>query len=144
MFVPGPWQERLKEGFRAYRRLAHAHPAVFPLVGRRPVRTLAALRPVEIALGLLHDAGFPPRAALRAFRTLSHFAYGHALSEIRGMAMDSASQATDPKVLQAEAEQFPNLTKVMPEAANSDHTAEFEESLDVIIVGLVSTYHVPR
>ncbi|CAA9402743.1 MAG: Transcriptional regulator, AcrR family [uncultured Phycisphaerae bacterium] len=142
MLEPGPWQERLKDGFRAYRRLAHAHPAVFPLVGRRPVRTLAALRPVELALGLLHDAGCPPGAALRAFRTLSHFAYGHALSEIRGMAMDSASQATEPEVLEAQAKQFPNLTRVMLEAASSDHNAEFEESLDVIIAGLVTTYRL--
>ncbi len=101
---------------------------------------VGVLRPMEVALGLLYEAGFGPRAALRGFRTLSHFAYGHALSEIRGMAMDSASRAIAPEALQHEAERLPNLTRVMPEAAISDHDAEFEESLDVIITGLMSVH----
>ena len=141
--APGPhWEERLKAGFRAYRQLAHAHPAVFPLVGRRPVRTLAALRPVEVALGVLSDAGLSPQAALHAFRTLSHYAYGHALSEIRGMAIDAASQHTGPsaETLAEEAQSFRHLTAVLPHAARADHTAEFEQGLDVIIAGIKRTH----
>src|SRR5262249_61549462 len=40
----GRWQERLKEGYRAYRRLAHTHPAVFPPIGRPAGRQPAAMR----------------------------------------------------------------------------------------------------
>jgi AcrR family transcriptional regulator len=141
--APGrAWEERLKDGFRAYRRLAHAHPAVFPLVGRRPVRTLAALRPVDLALGILDEAGVPPRGALRSFRTLSHYAYGFALSEIRGMALDSASQghAPAPETLASEAMAFPHLARVLREAPEADHGAEFEEGLEVIMTGIKSTY----
>lgn len=136
----GRWQERLKEGFRSYRRLAHRYPAVFPLVGRRPVRTLAALRPVDEALGILREAGFSPRAALHAFRTLSSYAYGYALSELRGMAMESASHGggPPPDVLAAEAARFPNLAEVIPQAGATDHDGEFEEGLDLIIAGLES------
>ncbi len=134
----GPWQERLKEGFRAYRHLAREYPAVFPLVGRRPVRTLAALEPVDVALGLLREAGFSAGAALRAFRTLSSFAYGYALSEIRGFAIESAAGGggPPPEVLRAEAERFPNLAEVIPEAGATDHDAEFDDGLDAIIAGL--------
>ena len=112
------------------------------LVGRRPVRTLAALRPVEVALGILREAGLPPWAALRAFRTLSHYAYGHALSEIRGMALDDASkqQGPSPETLQAEADSFPNLISILPEATPTDHDAEFEEGLAVIVEGLRRVY----
>ena len=134
----GPWQERLKEGFRAYRRLAQAYPVVFPLIGRRPVRTLAALRPVDVALGILRQAGFSPRAALQAFRVLSGYAYGYALAEIRGLAMESASAGAGPPpgILEAEAARFPHLTEVIPEAGAVDHDVEFDAGLDAIITGL--------
>ena len=140
----GPWEARLKEGFRAYRRLAREYPAVFPLVGRRPVRTLGALAPVDVALGILRRAGFSPRAALQSFRTLSSFAYGYALSEIRGFAMESASEggAPGPEVLEAEAERFPNLAEVITEVGETDHDAEFDEGLDVIVAGLKTTHGI--
>src|SRR5262245_11167597 len=86
----GRWQARLKAGYGAYRRLAHTHPAVFPLIGRPAGRTPAALRPVEAFLTVLREAGFPPRAALQAHRTLSSFVYGYAISELSGLAIESS------------------------------------------------------
>ncbi len=137
----GTWQERLKAIFRSYRALAHSHPNVFPLVGRRPVQTLAALAPVDAALGVLRQAGFSPRDALTAFRTLSGFAYGYALAELRGLAMESAAAERGPtaSVLSAEAERFPHLAEVIPHAGTTDRDAEFEAALDIIIAGLTST-----
>ena len=142
----GPWEERLKAGFRAYRRLAHEYPAVFPLVGRRQVRTLAALRPVDTALGILREAGFRPAPALHAFRTLSSFTYGYALSEIRGFAIESTSrgEGPPPEILEAEAESFANLAEVIPAAGETDHDVEFEQGLDVIIRGLKSAHDLGR
>lgn len=140
----GDWQQRVKAVFRSYRAMAHRHPAVFPLVGRRPVQTLAALAPVDAVLGVLLDAGFSPRDALTAFRTLSGFAYGYALAELRGLAMESAAgqQGPAPDVLRAEAERFPHLAKVIPYAGTTDRDAEFEAALNIIIAGL-TTSHVP-
>ena len=140
----GPWEERLKAGFRAYRSLALEYPAVFPLVGRRRVSSLAALRPVEIALGVLRGAGFGPREALRAFRTLSSFAYGYALSELRGFAIESASKGDRPapETLAAEAENFPNLAEVIQLGGAPDHDADFEHGLDAIIAGLKTVHGV--
>src|SRR5262249_62174437 len=43
----GRGQNRLKEDYGAYRRLAHTHPALFPLIGRPAGRTAGAMRPVE-------------------------------------------------------------------------------------------------
>jgi AcrR family transcriptional regulator len=144
MHGEGPWEARLKEGFRAYLRLAREYPAVFPLVGRRPVRTLAALEPVDVALGVLMAAGFPPRTALYAFRTLSSFAYGYALSEIRGFAMESASAGGAPRRdVEGDAERFPNLAEVLPLAGATEHDVEFEEGLDVIIAGLKKMHGLP-
>lgn len=137
----GSWQQRLKAIFRSYRALAHSHPAVFPLVGRRPVQTVATLAPVDAALGVLRQAGFSPRDALTAFRTLSGFAYGYALAELRWLAMESAAatHGPPPSVLSAEAERFPHLAEVIPYTGSTDRDAEFEAALDIIIVGLTRT-----
>ncbi len=142
----GTWQERVKAVFRSYRELAHTHPAAFPLVGRRPVQTLAALAPVDATLGVLREAGFSPRDALTAFRTLSGFAYGYALAELRGLAMESAAakHGPTPEVLRAEAERFPHLAEVIPHAGAIDRDTEFEAALDIIMAGLTSTHRPCR
>ncbi len=101
------------------------------------MRTLAALEPVDLALGILREAGFSATAALHAFRTLSSFAYGYALSEIRDFAMESAAGGGGPRpeLLRAEAERFPNLAEAIPEAGATDQDAEFEAGLEAIIAG---------
>jgi TetR/AcrR family tetracycline transcriptional repressor len=137
----GPWQERLKDGYRTYRGLAHRYPEVFPLIGRPAGRTIAAMRPVEAFLSVLRQAGFSPRAALRAHRTLSSFVYGYAISELRGVALEaSAEQSTG----QAEWQSLPSLARVLPEAKGVDHDQEFEEGLDIIVSGLMRARPAPR
>ena len=127
----GPWEERLKEGYRAYRGLAHTHPQVFPLIGRPAGRTLAAFRPVEAFLSVLRQAGFAPRAALQAHRTLSSFVYGYVISELRGLAFESLSPTSAE-----DWESFPSLAEVLPQVKGVDHDQEFEEGLDIIVSGL--------
>jgi TetR/AcrR family transcriptional regulator, tetracycline repressor protein len=129
----GAWQERLKEGYRAYRRLAQTHPGVFPLIGRPAGRTLAALRPVEAFLSVLRGAGFPPRAALQAHRTLSSYVYGYGISEIRGLGLESGGPLP---VTESEWQSLPTLAEAMRGAKSVDHDREFEEGLDIIVSGL--------
>ena len=129
----GRWQDRLKEGYRAYRRLAHTHPTVFPLIGRPAERTLASLRPVEAFLNVLGEAGFRPRAALQAHRTLSSFVYGYAISELRGLALESNLH---PSIGESESQAFPSLADALAEANGIDHDKEFEQGLELIISGL--------
>jgi len=129
----GRWQERLKEGYGAYRRLAHTHPAVFPLIGRPAGRTPAAMRPVEAFLSVLREAGFPPPAALQAHRTLSSFVYGYTISELRGLALESSLH---PTIGESEWKSFPSLAEALSDANGVDHDQEFEQGLDIIITGL--------
>ncbi len=105
------WEERLRERFRSYRGLAHAHPHVFPLVGKRTVKSPEALLPVEHMLDILRGAGFSPEGALHAFRTLSSYAFGYALSEIRGFALEPAKDGKDGRfdVRTVDPEQFPRM-----------------------------------
>jgi len=129
----GGWRARLKAGYGAYRRLAHTHPAVFPLIGRPAGRTPAALRPVEAFLSVLREAGFSARAALQAHRTLSSFVYGYAISELRGLALESGLH---PSIEESEWGSFPSLAAALVETNRINHDQEFERGLDIIISGL--------
>lgn len=131
------WEEALRQALRAYRRLAHAHPHVFPLLGRRPVRRPEGLQPVEWALDLLRRAGFDADGALHAFRTLSSYAFGYALSEVWGFALEP-----DPEddsrfdVRTVDPARFPRMREVTPHVLACDHDAEFEMGMNTILAGL--------
>ncbi len=132
------WEEPLHEALRSYRRLAHAHPHVFPLVGRRRVQSPPeGLRPVEWALDLLRRAGFDAEGALHAFRTLSSYAFGYALSEIWGFALEPDPH--DPSrfdIRRADPQRFPRMGEVAPHVVACDHDAEFERGISFILAGL--------
>src|ERR687894_1003963 len=82
------WEERIREGYRAFRRLAHEHPNVFPLLVNRPPETMDGVWLVEEFLRKLGGAGFGKETALHAFRALSSYTSGYAMAEIRGFAME--------------------------------------------------------
>lgn len=133
----GSWDERLREMLHSYRGLAHAHPHVFVLVGRRTVRKPEALQPVEWTLDLLRRAGLDPAHALAAFRTLSSYAFGYALSETRGFALQPDPE--DPSrfdIRTIDPTRFPRMREVAAHVVACDHDAEFDRGIDFIIQGL--------
>ncbi len=133
----GTWEERFRAVLRSYRRLAHAHPHVFALLGRRPVRKPEALQPVEWALDLLRRAGLDPQAALAGFRTLSSYAFGYALSEVWGFALEpDPEDASRFDIRTVDRARFPRMREVAPHVVDCDHDAEFERGIDLIISGL--------
>ncbi len=134
------WQERLRGECLAYRQVAHAHPHVFPLLGRRPVKNPEALLPVEHMLDILRTAGFSPKQSLSAFRTLSSYAFGYALSEIRGFALEPARDGSDDRfdVRTVDAERFPRMREVAPHVTACDHEAEFKSGMGAILAGLLA------
>src|SRR5215213_7793139 len=64
------WERRVRGAYRAFRRLAHEHPNVFPLLVVRPPETMDGIWLVEEFLKTLREAGFDPQTALYAFRAL--------------------------------------------------------------------------
>ncbi|MDQ4081356.1 MAG: TetR family transcriptional regulator [Actinomycetota bacterium] len=131
------WEEVFRQVLHSYRGLAHAHPHVFPLLGRRTVRREEGLQPVEWALDLLRRAGFDPEGALHAFRTLSSYAFGYALSEIWGFALEP--DPDDPSrfdIRRADPQRFPRMGEVAPHVVACDHDAEFERGIGFILAGL--------
>jgi AcrR family transcriptional regulator len=128
------WEERVRDGYRAFRRLAHEHPNVFPLLVERPPETLDGAWLVEEFLQTLREAGFGTEEALHAFRSLSSYTFGYAMAEIRGFALEPDGSRLGARALSPE--EFPNLCELGPRLENVDHDAEFEFGLDLLLSGL--------
>jgi hypothetical protein len=128
------WEERIREGFRAFRRLAHEHPNVFPLLVNRPPETMDGVWLVEEFLRTLGEAGFGKETALHAFRALSSYTFGYAMAEIRGFALEPDGSRLGAHGLSPE--EFPLLCALKPQLESVDHDAEFEFGLDLILSGL--------
>lgn len=130
----GDWELRIREAYRAYRRLAHEHPNVFPLFVARPPDTMDGVWLVEEFMKTLRGAGFDPGTALHAFRALSSYVTGYAMAEIRGFAMEPAGTRPGARILPPE--EFPHLAEMEPYLGKVDHDAEFEFGLDLLFAGL--------
>ncbi len=128
------WEERIREGYRAFRRLAHEHPNVFPLLVNRPPETMDGVWLVEEFLKTLEEAGFGKEAALHAFRSLSSYTFGYAMAEIRGFALEPDGSRLGAHRLSPEV--FPRLCALKPYLEKVDHDAEFEFGLGLILAGL--------
>ena len=128
------WETRVRESYRRFRRLAHSHPNVFPLLIVRPPDTMDGAWLVEIFLDTLRNAGFDPRTALQAYRTLTSFTVGYIMSEIRGFAMEPEDGRLGARGLPTE--DFPHLVELTPHLGSIDRDVEFEGGLDIILSGL--------
>src|SRR5918911_3896848 len=128
------WEKRVRKAYGAFRRLAHEHPNVFPLLVVRPPDTMDGVWLVEEFLKTLREAGFEPETALYAFRALSSYASGYAMSEIRGFAMEPAGTRAGAVTLPAG--DFPYINELEAPLRDVDHDAEFEFGLDLILSGL--------
>ncbi len=114
----GGWERQVRGSFRAYLKLARAHPEVFQLFATRPLGTGEALRIFEV----LRGAGLDMVPALHAFRTLSSYTIGYALAEIKGFPL--------------ELEGGPRALELAPPLKKVDRDAQFDYGLDLIISGL--------
>jgi AcrR family transcriptional regulator len=140
----GDWQDTLRRFGHAFRRLALAHPHVVPLLVTRPLATplalrpLGTLRPLEALLELLIGAGFPPRAALHAYRLYMGFLHGHVLNELQERVHDP--DETDDLLRlglhHLPPREFPRLRSLAAELATYNGAEELDEGLDVVLGGL--------
>jgi len=128
------WERRVREAYRAFRRLAHGHPNVFPLLITRTPATMDGIWLVEEFIRTLRGAGFDPETALYAFRALSSYTSGYAMAEIRGFAMEPAGGRLGASRLPDD--DYPYIHKLDDRLPMVDHDAEFEFGLDLILAGL--------
>jgi AcrR family transcriptional regulator len=135
------WQEYLQRLAHGVRRIALAHPQIFPLIATRPpaapwVRPpLRSLRWMESFLGTLHRCGFSDDAAVAAYRGFSSFLLGYLLLEVSAQGADIGPlEQVDPTDQpRTDLSEYPRL-KSMKSALSQDHSAaEFEEALESLL-----------
>jgi AcrR family transcriptional regulator len=136
------WQDYLQRLAHGVRRIALAHPAVFPLIATRPpaapwVRPpLRSLRWLESFLEALTTHGFSDGAAVAAYRAYTGFLLGHLLLEVsqRGVPI---SPLDDPEATPAAdggpLDQYPHVRRLQPLLSEDESVAEFEESLENLL-----------
>lgn len=136
------WQDFLQRLAHGVRRVALAHPKVFPLVASRPAEApwlrppLRSLDWVEMFLAGLAKEGFDDNAAVSAYRAFTSFLLGHLLLEVAAHGadvgpLDVLDEETEPSPTRLEA--FPSVRRLRP-ALSLDHAAvEFEEALEELL-----------
>ena len=135
------WQDYLQRLAHGVRRIALAHPQVFPLVATRPpaapwVRPpLRSLRWMESFLETLHRCGFSDAGCVGAYRAFSSFLLGHLLLEVSALGADVGpiEQADPDDPPRTDLTEYPRL-KSLEHELSQDHSAdEFDEALETLL-----------
>lgn len=151
------WQDHLQRLAHGVRRIALAHPALFPLVATRPpaapwVRPpLRSLKWVESLLRGLRENGFSAVQAVVAYRAYTSFLLGHLLLEVaqRGVAINALDDPDGaPGATVEDLEEFPLIAELQSLLALDETIAEFEESLESLLDRLqtmleTGAHHLP-
>lgn len=135
------WQEFLIRLAHGVRRIALAHPEVFPLVCTRPpaapwVRPpLRSLRWMESFLQTLHRCGYTDLAAVKAYQAFSSFLLGSLLLEVSGKGVDIGPvEEVDPDASPTtDLREYPMLERLEPEMSKDRSAEIFAESLEVLL-----------
>jgi AcrR family transcriptional regulator len=145
------WQDYLVKLAHGVRRIALAHPSVFPLIASRPpaapwVRPpLRSLRLVESFLSTLSEAGFSDQASVAAYRAYSSFLLGHLLLEVTqvGAQVSLLDQPEGDAAAQAKTDltEYPTLLRTESLLGLNKSAGEFEESLENLLDRLERVRH---
>jgi AcrR family transcriptional regulator len=124
-----PPEERILAAARAYRDVLLAHVNALPILLAHGPVTPVAMRPVELLIGILRDAGLPPAEALMGMNAIAGAVRGavgmgpaHELSEEEFKAMWRALPAAE----------FPHLAEGLSSSRRS-----FEEIFDFGIRAII-------
>lgn len=96
------WRDYLDRIAHGVRRMALAHPRVFPLVATQPTEApwirppLRSLPWVDTFLAGLQDHHFPPPAAVEVYKHFCTFLLGHLLLEVAALGLEHPDTASAP------------------------------------------------
>jgi AcrR family transcriptional regulator len=132
------WHDYLQRIAVGMRRIALAHPEIFPLVATRPpaapwVRPpLRSLRFIETFLVALRSCGFSDDAAVATYRAFSSFLLGYLLLEVanRGVAIGPVDNGESPV---DDLSRYPTVRRLEEQLSRDLGDAGFEEALEALI-----------
>lgn len=134
--LEGTWQQRLKKLAHVYRRMAHAHPKLFPLIAIwQDERIPIAFEVDEAIIAALEEVGLEPSDQLHAAEVLYDFILGFCLSEISG-ALFSAER-TREHLEKLPAERFPAVLR-MYQALGGVYNIDYDRCLVMVIAGIAA------
>jgi AcrR family transcriptional regulator len=139
------WRVDLRALARSFRRLLVTHPTVTALFSSHPAEiSQNGARVVEVVLGVLRRAGFPPQEAALIESECERFILGLVVLEMGGGPQLCPFKPGTPHSHKAAAElallpanEFPNLLESLPyfdECHDADWAFEF--ALDLIVGGI--------
>ncbi|HXF37228.1 MAG TPA: TetR/AcrR family transcriptional regulator C-terminal domain-containing protein [Actinomycetota bacterium] len=137
----GDWAEDARRAAREWRRLFLEHPSLIRLLAERnePLRSPAALGPMEHALDILARAGLTPREAVQAFHAFGGYIFGFVMME-QGIMLtgdDPVRRRAHVEMAEAvEAAHLPRLREAMPDLMECDGDEQFVFGLELLIEGL--------
>ncbi|WP_284042713.1 TetR/AcrR family transcriptional regulator C-terminal domain-containing protein [Actinoplanes sp. M2I2] len=140
------WADYLRRLAHGLRRIALAHPEVFPLVATRPPAApwirppLRSLRWIESMLTVMTSAGFSDEAAAAAYRAFSSFLLGHLLLEVSARGVEAGLDAVPTGDLSA----YPILRRMEPHLARDGAAQDFEEALEALLDRVTLLLPPPR
>jgi TetR/AcrR family transcriptional regulator, tetracycline repressor protein len=137
-----PPEERVIRAARAYRDVLLAHSHALPIVLGRGPATAAALRPVELLIGILRDAGLPPAEAFSGMNTIAAAVRGFV-----GMIASGGDNAPAPDAIEAldrslPAGEFPYLREAISYACEFGNRS-FDFGIRALARGLIAEAQGP-
>lgn len=143
----GDWRDEMRALARSFHDLLVGHPAVTALFSMHPSDSDSISQNgahiVEVVLGVLRRAGFPPREAALIEGECERFILGLVVLEITGGPQPCPF---NPKATQNKGhigfellppEEFPNLLEALPYLSkHHDHCWAFDFALDLLVGGM--------
>ncbi|MFB6889063.1 TetR/AcrR family transcriptional regulator [Kitasatospora sp. NPDC056327] len=142
--APPAWRAELRRIARTFAAVAHAHPAILPLVATRPLTVPMARRPepvlrlTEHILAVLGRAGFDDATALAVYRAFVAWNLGSLLVDKRQV-VDNPEEPEPMLRLglhRLPAADYPRLRALVPRLAEYDAERELVAGLDSLLDGL--------
>jgi AcrR family transcriptional regulator len=133
------WQDYLQRLAHGVRRVALAHPKVFPLVASRPAEApwlrppLRSLRWVEAFLEGLQLEGFSDQAAVEAYRAFTSFLLGHLLLEVAALGADLGPLDVVEEDADKSLTPYPRIRGLSAQLREDHSATEFEDSLENLL-----------
>jgi AcrR family transcriptional regulator len=128
------WEARARTLLHAFRDVVRRYPNCMQLSMSRAPMSTVALVPLEYALDMAHEAGYPETDAIRLIRAFTSYVIG---SITTANARTAAARALgDGPIPAISAERFPHLAALGPGLLELDPDADFEFGLDLLLGAL--------
>jgi AcrR family transcriptional regulator len=135
----GGWQDYLQRLAHGLRRIALAHPEVFPLVATRPPAApwirppLRSLRWIESFLQAMTSCGFSDDAAAAAYRAFSSFLLGYLLLEVSEQGVETGPVEEPEVPPTTDLGPYPALRRMEPLLSEHRAAEDFELALEALL-----------